>query len=556
MAKPKPRPKAPVQKKPAPKKTAAPAINPSYIYLGLLVVVLALIGYIRLRLASFPLERDEGEYAYFGQLILRGVPPFKLAYNLKLPGTYYSYALIMGIFGQTASGIHTGLMLFNLGSLVFLFLITRKLVNDFAAVIAVAAAGIIFVSPSILGNAAHATQFVTFWMLGGTWLLLLAFERKKLLLFAGSGIMMGLSFLMKQSAVFFPVFGGLMILVYHFFSEEKKILKTLLSLVVYAACAILPLLIVFMVMSASGVFDTFWFWTFVYPKVYGSRVTMDHVWYLFNLSFQPMFAMFSAIWIAAGLGVVALFIYKGRAWNRIFILLFFIFSFLSVVPGFYFRQHYFVPFIPAVGIMAGLAYATINSFVEAKFRFIPVLTGLLFAILFIKDVNEQKPYFFEINPEELCRGVYRKNFFCEVIPISKYIESHSTEKDTVFVMGSEPEVLFYSKRTSATGYIYMYDLVFDHKYTDRLQKEMMHEVEQHHPKFILFVSCPYSWLAQSSKTDTIFHWFNRYAVANKYMPVGVVEYHFPDPSLYAWDNDALTFQRNSDQFMMLLKRPD
>ena len=40
----------------------------------------------RVRLAGLPLERDEGEYAYGGQLLLLGVAPYKLAYSMKLPG--------------------------------------------------------------------------------------------------------------------------------------------------------------------------------------------------------------------------------------------------------------------------------------------------------------------------------------------------------------------------------------------------------------------------------------------------------------------------------------
>jgi len=36
----------------------------------LLLVTAALVTYVRLRLADVPLERDEGEYAYVGQLIL------------------------------------------------------------------------------------------------------------------------------------------------------------------------------------------------------------------------------------------------------------------------------------------------------------------------------------------------------------------------------------------------------------------------------------------------------------------------------------------------------
>ena len=66
----------------------------------LLSLVLIFVSIVRYRLFDFPLERDEGEYAYMGQLLLQGIPPYKLAYNMKLPGTYGMYALIMKLFGE------------------------------------------------------------------------------------------------------------------------------------------------------------------------------------------------------------------------------------------------------------------------------------------------------------------------------------------------------------------------------------------------------------------------------------------------------------------------
>src|SRR5438128_7396775 len=91
---------------------------------------------VRVHLRTMPLERDEGEYAYAGQLILKGVPPYKEAYNMKLPGTYAAYALIMAVFGQSASGIRLGVALVNAASIVLLFLIGRKLLDDAAGVAA------------------------------------------------------------------------------------------------------------------------------------------------------------------------------------------------------------------------------------------------------------------------------------------------------------------------------------------------------------------------------------------------------------------------------------
>jgi hypothetical protein len=54
----------------------------------LAIIVFGLVLAIRIRLLGIPLERDEGEYAYAGQLTLQGIPPYKLAYSMKFPGTF------------------------------------------------------------------------------------------------------------------------------------------------------------------------------------------------------------------------------------------------------------------------------------------------------------------------------------------------------------------------------------------------------------------------------------------------------------------------------------
>src|SRR5580704_11917970 len=79
----------------------------------LVALVIVFVALLRLRLLQIPLERDEGEYAYAGQLILQGIPPYQIAFNMKFPGTYAAYAVILGLFGQTPAGIHMGLLLVN-----------------------------------------------------------------------------------------------------------------------------------------------------------------------------------------------------------------------------------------------------------------------------------------------------------------------------------------------------------------------------------------------------------------------------------------------------------
>src|SRR6266478_498453 len=98
-------------------------------------VILFAVG-VRVRLRATPLERDEGEYAYAGQLMLQGIPPYKFAYNMKLPGTYAAYAMILAVFGQSASAIHIGLAIVNAVCIGLMFLVARKLLDEAGAITA------------------------------------------------------------------------------------------------------------------------------------------------------------------------------------------------------------------------------------------------------------------------------------------------------------------------------------------------------------------------------------------------------------------------------------
>ena len=143
----------------------------AWLLVGLTILF---VVFVRVRLREMPLERDEGEYAYAGQLMLQGVPPYSEAYTMKLPGTYAAYALIMAMFGQSASGIHLGLALVSVASILLMFLLGRKLLGEAAGVAAAVAFALLSLSPSVLGLAGHATHFVVLAALGGVLLLLRA----------------------------------------------------------------------------------------------------------------------------------------------------------------------------------------------------------------------------------------------------------------------------------------------------------------------------------------------------------------------------------------------
>ncbi len=207
-----------------------------------------------------------------GQLILQGIPPFEIAYNMKLPGTCAAYALIMFFFGQSATGIHLGLLVVNAATIVFMFLIGERLFDRFVGLAAGCSYAILSLSPSVLGTAAHATHFVLLPALAGILLLLVSIGSEKVNLLFWSGILLGLSFLMKQPGIFF-VFFALLYLLYTLFKRADSSFRLMMKQGgLLLAGAVTPFVMTCGILYLAGVFDKFWFWTFSYAFQYGTEI--------------------------------------------------------------------------------------------------------------------------------------------------------------------------------------------------------------------------------------------------------------------------------------------
>ena len=181
---------------------------------------------IRIRLLNLPLERDEGEYAYAGQLMLHGIAPYKLAYNMKFPGTYAAYAMIMSLFGQTTVGVHLGLLLVNLATVGLVLLIGLRLVNWETGLAAATTYVVLAINPAVMGLAAHATHFVVLFTLAGLLLLVGDTSSSSLASIFISGLLLGVAVLMKQPGIMFLIFGFFWLL----YRQRKQPLPRLLSI--------------------------------------------------------------------------------------------------------------------------------------------------------------------------------------------------------------------------------------------------------------------------------------------------------------------------------------
>jgi Dolichyl-phosphate-mannose-protein mannosyltransferase len=465
-----------------------------YAAYAALVVVLAFFAFVRVRSRSMPLERDEGEYAYAGQLILQGIPPYKLVYSMKLPGTYAAYALIMAIFGETPSGIHLGLLLANLATSVLVFFLGKYLHGTLTGVLSACTYALLSTRLSVLGLEAHATHFVALAALAGTLLLLYAIDKRRNILLFFSGFLLGLAFLMKQPGILFAVFAVL----YWLWAERARPRTQVVVGCATLICGVAaPFALTCAILYRAGVFREFWFWTFSYARAYGSILNLHQGWRELRV-IGPWVIRPFVIWEIAALGLTAI-IWSAKVRKRgAFLLSFVVFSVLAVCPGLYFRPHYFILLLPAVALLTGIAISAAQDELRAK----PQLVWLplaAFVIAFAFSIHGHWNIYARLDPpavyekEHDSQGLGCADGCLEDQAVGDYIRTHSSPNDEVAVLGSEPAIYFDSRRRSTTGYIYMFPLTEQQPFAHSMQEQMLAEVERSRPEFLVYVDDGYSW---------------------------------------------------------------
>lgn len=523
----------------------------------LVAIAIVFVGAIRIRLLNTPLERDEGEFAYMGQLMLQGIPPYKLAYNMKFPGIYMAYALVLGIFGQSIAAVHIGLMIANSIAVVLLFLIAKRLFDPLTSAIAAGVFAFLSVGDSVLGTAGHATQYVLPFALGGILMLLKGIESGKPMSFVWSGLLLGIGILMKQHAALFVAFAVLYLIWGQSRAKPARWGRILGNTGIIVGSAVVPFLLTCMWLYLAGVSRNFWFWTFTYAREYVSEIPFRYGMIVFASSVSSLVEDTHWIWVIAGIGLTAI-IWSAKARSKwAFILGFTAFSFLAVCPGFFFRCQYWVLFLPAVGLLTGVAVGSATDLLikSRSGRALEIAPIMILAVAMLLAASEQSAFLFHATPYQACRMTYGANPFPESIAISKYIREHSNKDDLVAVIGSEPQIYFYSRRHSATGYIYMYGLMEQQPYASEMQQNMIREIEASKPRYIVFVNIYISWLVKKHSDTTIVKWTNEY-LARHYRTVGLMDMISANETRSYWGKEAAGITPQGYYVCALERKPE
>ncbi|MCX6122462.1 MAG: glycosyltransferase family 39 protein [Ignavibacteriales bacterium] len=513
------------------------------IYLPLLFLFFIVLSTIilRMRLLDVPLERDEGEYAYIGQLILDGTPPYSEAYNMKFPGIYFFYAGILWLFGETHTAIHFCLLIVNVLSIILLYIFARTAYDDWVAAAAAGAFALLSMSYHVQGFWANAEHFILPFIIGANLLLLVGLRKNRIDYILFGALLFGCAALVKQHGAFFGLLGFAALLISLWQNKALDKNQYWKYLVVYFSGVIIPLLLCFFYLAYAGVFHNFYLWTFAYAKEYTSLVPTTYITYYFFSSFLPLWQHTTLIWIIAGIGLIALFIYVPDKQSYLIVMGMIIASIIALSVGFYFRPHYFILILPAVALLFGIGvrfifrvFSPASSFI---IRYFPPIFIVTIAIL--GTLAAHWDVLVQFSPAQVTTTRYGQNPFLYSSMIGELIKEKTSKDDRIAIIGSEPQFLFYSQRRSVTSFIYTYALVEDQPFAEQFRSEMIRQVESATPKLLIFPQVIPEWYTISNGEKEINRWFYNFAKLH-YTQVARFEYSSSEDTILVTDPTLIT----------------
>lgn len=446
----------------------------------LAVAALAFVA-MRLPYLDVPLERDEGEYAYIAQRLFHGEIPYRDAFDQKPPGVFVVYAAALAALGSSAWHLHLAAALWTAATTVLLAWLVGRLAGSVAAGFAALVFGLASTDPRLFATAANTEIFMLLPLVASAAALWRAREGDRVRDWAAAGLAVGIGALFKQVAAV-----QLLWVLAAAALARGGLAATLRRSAVSLAAAGLPALgtwALFAALGAGGAFADAVLWhNLDYAGAVGPAAGLVNL----RGALARQAPSFAVCWGLAALALVWPRATPRRAvrflgaWGLV--------SLAGVASGLYFRPHYFLQALPPLAALAGIALAAL---VRPHLRGRPWRAGTALAggvVLAAAPFAVANAGIWGAGSRvALARAIYAYNPFPEAEEIARYIRLTSGPDETVFIVGSEPEILFHAERRSATRYIFVYPLTRNYPDVLERQREAIAEVRRARPRYVVWV---------------------------------------------------------------------
>ncbi|MDL1957226.1 MAG: glycosyltransferase family 39 protein [Candidatus Desulfofervidus auxilii] len=399
----------------------------------LLIILFAII--IRIPYINCPMHPDEGAYAYQGYFWLKGKEIYETRFFNRLPGLPLIYATAFKLFGTNPKAIRVFVILYNTLSVLFVYLIGCKLLDEKKALISAFIFAYLSWSPIMRGVTGKEIFIILPCLITIYFYLLYEGKNKKFLFLCG--IFSGFSILVSQTT-FLLIFH---FLIFTYFQSKKKIKD--LSVYLFSLC--IPVML-FLIHGALVLGIKQLIYQIIIYRTKSNSIFVGPAWYhLFRSIYSLTASSFIFLIFAIILGYQ--YLPKEEKFVKFFLFSYLIFSFLGAISGGWWAFHYYLPLMPIISLWLGWCIPYI-------FKQKRLVKAIFFCCLLV-------PLIFYI-----CAFYYTKNYCLEfkseyklTKKLVKYLNNHCGKKIYAFLFYN-PSIYFMSKKESALPYFFEDEILF------------------------------------------------------------------------------------------------
>ena len=457
---------------------------------ALWIAAWALFVALRVPYLDVPFERDEGGYGYIAQRMLLGEAPYRDAFDQKPPLVFVPYALAFATLGQQPRDVHLVLLLWSAATMLVVAAVARRLGGPLAAAAAGLAFAVLSASPRLLGFTANTEMFMLLPMTAAAWCALRAAPSERAWgSWIAAGALAGSACWFKPvaatSAVAVAVYAVATALRAGGARPARRALLRLACLVGGALAATAP--VVTFIALHPGALQPFIDGVGRYNLAYVQEVPLDEGLEHLARALSLQLPAFLPIWMLA---LAAVLLPRTRPAGAL-VATWFVALAAGTCAGLHFRDHYFVQVVPALAVGAGLALAALL----ARFERQPLL-GAVVAVAFVAGptVWADRQLLWADSPQAISRMLYDVDPFPESAQIARVIAAGSAPDESVLILGSEPQILLQAGRRSATRFVFAHSLMLGIEGSSDRRRIAVEEIRASHPRFVVLVRQPGSWL--------------------------------------------------------------
>jgi hypothetical protein len=423
------------------------------IYVVVFVIVILTIVTRLPTLWLHVIDIDEAIWAVSANMLIDGYIPYvEFADNKPLGVVVFMAAIFKAAGGMNLIAVHIATMIVVALTAFAIYRLASNLKNQRSG-LAAAVFYILFITnyiPKVIST--NVETLMNLPLVLSMLALISAYDARRSLNIFLAGICIGIACCFKYQAGV----TGILIAAAIFFGPPRKgdgesfAAALAKGIFLFAAGSLIPFAIMLMYILYVGAFDEY-----VALSLAGSMSYISaggaglHIGRQILVRLGTYLIASSPLWILAAMRIADIFKHGEGRWKEFVIVSWLLFSSIPVMIGWRLYGHYFLLWVPALSILAGIELAhQLENWKTSRTARIVSAVIIIMSVFFTISFAVPRYYLDRVN-----RAAGEDNPF-DYIPIAEAVHKKTADGDFIFVWGFAPSIYYFSGRTPASRFLW------------------------------------------------------------------------------------------------------